>query len=221
MSDSQALLSPQWNPSQAGFLGDYSSIAASTSAGSNTVYPIWADTRNTSANPADAAHPIPDQDVFVKTIALPLAFGASGPAVAGLSGLNENPAHPESAASGTGVVFWDTTTSMMTVNVTFAGLTTANTASHIHCCVAAPGTAGVATVTPTFTGFPTGVTGTYSHTFDMTLASSYNPAFVAGHGGTVAGAEAALLAGLQSGQAYLNIHTPTFPGGEIRGFLRP
>ena len=53
VSDSQALLSPQWNPSQAGFLGDYSSIAASTSAGSNTVYPIWADTRNTSANPAD------------------------------------------------------------------------------------------------------------------------------------------------------------------------
>ena len=221
VSDSQALLSPQWNPSQAGFLGDYSSIAASTAADSNTVYPIWADTRNTSANPADPAHPIPDEDVFVKTIALPLAFGASGPSVAGLSGLNENPPHPESVASGSAVVFWDTATSMMTVNVKFSGLTTANTASHIHCCVAAPGNAGVATVTPTFTGFPAGTSGTYSHTFDMTLASSYNPAFVTAHGGTVAGAEAALLAGLQAGQAYLNIHSSTFPGGEIRGFLRP
>ena len=55
----------------------------------------------------------------------------------------------------------------------------------------------------------------------MTLASSYNPAFVTAHGGTVAGAEADLLAGLKAGQAYLNIHSSTFPGGEIRGFLRP
>ena len=27
------------------------------------------------------------------------------------------------------------------------------------------------------------------------------------------------LAGLEAGQAYLNIHTTRFPGGEIRGFL--
>lgn len=53
----------------------------------------------------------------------------------------------------------------------------------------------------------------------MTDASSYNPAFVAAHGGTVPGAEAALLTGLLAGQAYLNIHTTMFPGGEIRGVL--
>jgi hypothetical protein len=41
------------------------------------------------------------------------------------------------------------------------------------------------------------------------------------NGGTPAGAEAALLAGLASGSAYLNIHTTLFPGGEIRGFLQP
>lgn len=61
MSDSQTLPSPQGNAAQAGFLGDYSSIAASPT--SETVYPIWADTRNgTSAGP--------DEDVFVATIAL-------------------------------------------------------------------------------------------------------------------------------------------------------
>jgi len=53
----------------------------------------------------------------------------------------------------------------------------------------------------------------------MTDPASYNPAFVSTHGGTVTSAEAALLAGLVAGQAYLNIHTTTHPGGEIRGVL--
>ena len=55
-------------------------------------------------------------------------------------------------------------------------------------------------------------------TFDMTQASSYNPAFVTLNG-SFGAAEAALLAGLHAGTAYLNIHTSMFPGGEIRGFL--
>ena len=79
----------------------------------------------------------------------------------------------------------------------------------------------VATAVPTFPGFPLGVTtGTYLQTFDLTLASTYNPAFITAHGGTVAGAQAAFIAGLLSGQAYLNIHTSQFPGGEIRGQLQ-
>ena len=151
-----------------------------------------------------------------------LEFHANGPTAPGLSPLNENPQHPESSATGTTVVFWDTTTSTMTVNVVFDGLTTPNTAAHIHCCVAAPGNAGVATTTPTFTGFPGGVTsGTYTHTFNMLDASSWNPAFISSHGGTAASAAAALLAGLQAGQAYQNVHTQRFGGGEIRGFLAP
>jgi len=79
--------------------------------------------------------------------------------------------------------------------------------------------AGVATTTPTFAGFPLGVTsGSYDNTLDMTLSSSYNPSFVTAHGG-IAGAEAFLFAGIAAGQAYLNIHSQTFPGGEIRGQL--
>jgi hypothetical protein len=30
-----------------------------------------------------------------------------------------------------------------------------------------------------------------------------------------------MLAGINAGKAYLNIHTSTFGGGEIRGFLVP
>jgi hypothetical protein len=61
--------------------------------------------------------------------------------------------------------------------------------------------------------------GTYDHVLDLTSASSYNPAFVTLQGGTVAGARAALINGIQNGETYFNIHTVNFPGGEIRGFL--
>jgi hypothetical protein len=149
-----------------------------------------------------------------------LTFIASGPSASGLSPLNENPPHPQSSGTGTALVTWDTVTNLMTVNVVFSGLTTPNTAAHIHCCIDPPGNAGVATTTPTFTGFPGGVTsGTYAHTFDMLNAASYNPAFITLHGGTAASAAAVLLAGMQAGQTYLNIHTSMFTGGEIRGFL--
>jgi len=132
---------------------------------------------------------------------------------------------PPNASPGTGfaTVIFDTTANTMEVDVTFSDLLGTTTASHIHCCTATPdsGNAGVATTTPTFTLFPLGVTsGTYDHIFDLTLASSYNPAFVTAQG-SVANAEAALLAGVADGEAYLNIHTTVVPGGEIRGFLQP
>jgi hypothetical protein len=77
-------------------------------------------------------------------------------------------------------------------------------------------------MTPTFVGFPSGVhAGTYSHLFDMTLASSYNAPFITSSGGTVNQAWARLLAGAAGGNEYLNIHTNIVPGGEIRGFLEP
>lgn len=125
-----------------------------------------------------------------------------------------------SAGIGSALVTLDTVTNLLTVNVSFAGLGSPTIASHIHCC-ALPGTnAMVATAVPTFPGFPLGVTtGTYLMTFDLTVASTYNPAFITAHGGNVAGAMAAFIAGLNSGQTYLNIHTSQFPGGEIRGQL--
>ena len=140
-----------------------------------------------------------------------------------LTGPNESPANA-SPGTGTGEVTIDNVAHTMRVQAAFSGLTGTTTASHIHAATALPGTgtAGVATTTPTFTGFPLGVTsGIYDHTFDLTLASSYNPSFVTANGGTTAGAEAALLAAIAADKAYLNIHSTTFGGGEIRGFLLP
>ncbi len=83
-----------------------------------------------------------------------------------------------------------------------------------------PAQPALPTTTPTFAGFPLGVTsGSYNNTLDLTLASSYNPAYITANGGTTATAEAALAAAIASGRAYLNIHSSVFGGGEIRGFL--
>jgi hypothetical protein len=138
-----------------------------------------------------------------------------------LSGPDESPAN-DSTGVGFAKITLDFDLFTMRVEADFGDLQGTVTASHIHAPTAVPfaGTAGVATQTPSFTGFPTGVTsGSYDHTFDLTLASSYNPAFIAANGGTISSASNALFAALAQGRAYLNIHTTTFPGGEIRGFL--
>lgn len=138
-----------------------------------------------------------------------------------LSGAAESPPNA-SPGTGTATVTIDTGTHDMRVQTTFSGLTGTTTSAHIHCCtaVAGVGTAAAATQVPTFGGFPLGVSaGSYDQLFDLAELSSWNPAFVTAHGGTAAGAEGAFLAGLANGQAYLNIHSNLFGGGEIRGFL--
>ena len=94
------------------------------------------------------------------------------------------------------------------------------TASHIHCCLVPPTNAPVATQVPTVHQLSVGChQRRYQNTFDMTLASSWNPTFITDHGGTPASAFADLLAALMAGQPYLNIHTNEYPRGEIRGQL--
>jgi hypothetical protein len=129
---------------------------------------------------------------------------------------------PGSTGSGQATVTFDTTLSTMRVEATWSGTSGNTTASHVHCCTVNPGVgnAGVATQLPSFTGFPLGVTaGSYDHTFDMTLAGSWNPSFVTNNGGTTASALNALITGLTNDRGYLNIHTSTFTGGEIRARL--
>jgi len=140
-----------------------------------------------------------------------------------LSGAIEVPANN---SAGVGKTVITINGNLMQVHITFSGLTGTTTASHIHAPTAVPlsptSTAGVATTTPTFTDFPLGVrAGTYDHTFDMTLASSYNPAYVTANGGTPALAFVALKTAIAAGKSYLNVHTSFAPGGEIRGFLVP
>ncbi|TWU22742.1 CHRD domain-containing protein [Bythopirellula polymerisocia] len=137
-----------------------------------------------------------------------------------LSGAAEAPPNA-SPGTGSALVTFDLDLVTMRVQADFTGLIGTTTAAHIHCCTVDPGvsTAGVATVTPTFTGFPAGVSaGTYDHTFDMTQTASYNTSFVTANGGTASGALNAILAGLDAGKAYFNVHSSSFGGGEIRGF---
>jgi CHRD domain-containing protein/PEP-CTERM motif-containing protein len=160
--------------------------------------------------------------------AIPMTF------VANLSAANEVPP-VASAGTGLATVVLDPTAETIQINATFSGLTSLTTAAHIHCCAPLGTNAGVATTVPTFPalgGFPAfpivangnGVTaGNYvSAVFDLTQSLIYNTTpvtgFVALQGG-VPQAEAALIAGIENGQTYFNIHTQNFPGGEIRGQL--
>jgi hypothetical protein len=146
-----------------------------------------------------------------------------------LSGANENPFN-NSPGAGTVTVELDTTAQTISILTAFFGLTTPDTAAHIHCCQTMPGTntnVGVATTIPTFGAlggnpeFPLGVvSGVYDQTFSLSDSTFYNPAFVTANGG-IAGAEAALIGGIESGLTYFNIHTTQFPGGELRTELLP
>lgn len=131
----------------------------------------------------------------------PNSFADTISYIAVLTGSGEN---PPNASTATGTALYFLTGDILTINVSFTGLTGGNaSAAHIHCCAAA-GTN--APVWVPFTGFPNTASGTFSQTIDLST-------FTFSGGGT----EAALLAGFNAGTAYTNIHNATFPGGEIRG----
>jgi len=163
-------------------------------------------------------------------IALPLLTATLSAAPLGFFAVLTGPSEtPPNASPGTGyaTVVIDASAHTMSVDVSFFGLVAGTTAAHIH-VINGPGdgntsdTAGpIATTTPTFAGFPSGVTsGSYSNLLDTTLAGSYNPSFVT-NSGSIAAAESALFSAIIQGRAYFNIHSNTFPGGEIRGFFQP
>ncbi|MDX2035431.1 MAG: CHRD domain-containing protein [Isosphaeraceae bacterium] len=132
---------------------------------------------------------------------------------------------PPNTSPGAGLAFvtLDDVARTMRIQADFWGLQGNTTVAHIHGPTASPftGTAGVMTPVPTFPGFPGGVkSGSYDRTFDLSLASSYNPSFVTASGG-LPQAEQRLVNAILSGRAYLNIHSTVFPGGEIRGFFAP
>lgn len=146
--------------------------------------------------------------------AAPITFTAT------LNGGAENPPN-NSPGTGIATVVYDDDTHRLSIETAFSDLTAGTTVAHIHCCAPFPANVMPATTVPSFPGFPSGVTeGSFEGTFDLTLESSFNPDFLELHGDNVSAAEAALAAGLASGQAYLNIHTTAFPSGEIRGILR-
>ncbi len=164
--------------------------------------------------------------VFVSPFGVAPAGAAPVSYNAFLDGPSEEPPNA-SPGTGTALVTIDAVAHTMVVTVDFADLIGTTTVSHIH-VINGPGDANVldtvgpvATTTPTFPGFPVGVTsGNYNQVFDMTLAGSYNASWITDSGGTTAQAEAELFSAIDEGRAYFNIHSSVFPGGEIRGFLQ-
>ena len=148
-----------------------------------------------------------------------LQMVSAAPIVLGTANLLGSNETPPTGSPATGSALLTLNGDMLTVSVTYSGLTGGTpSAAHIHCCTA-PGTNTGVTVG--FTGFPVTTSGTYLSTFNLLDVSVYNAAFVTANGGTAATAETVLLAGINSGKSYVNIHDATFPGGEIRGFVTP
>jgi len=139
-----------------------------------------------------------------------------------MNGANEA---PPNASGGTGfaLLSYSNMTNLLTITGSFSGLTSGTTSAHLHCCTSVAGAAenvGVATTTPSFVGFPLGVTGgAFDLSLNLTLASSYRAGFITESGGTTESARARLLQGLDAGKVYFNIHTSTYGGGEIRGVV--
>jgi hypothetical protein len=161
----------------------------------------------------------------LSVLALTAAAAAAAPAFA-QSGMTTWKAvaagaleQPPNASPGSGLTTIDVGDTQMFVDLPFRDLAGTTVTAHIHCCTAEAFT-GVAPVAVPFEGFPTGVTsGTYTNAIPLYEQASYDPAFLAAHGGTPQGAASALLDAIAANEAYVNIHTSRYPNGEIRGFL--
>jgi CHRD domain/PEP-CTERM motif len=154
-----------------------------------------------------------------------LSLAAVLPAQAHLTIFQGTFAPEASGATGTGSLYmeYDDEGHTLAINASWSGLSGLTTNAHIHCCTALPntGTAGVALATAgILPDFPLGVSsGSYVKVIDMSQVSSYSAAYLAASGGTALGAETRLVNNLTSGNAYFNIHSRTFGGGEIRAFV--
>src|SRR5664279_5315026 len=154
-------------------------------------------------------------------LALVAGFAVTTPAVAQsvyTGHLSGSSVVPPTASTGSGIMLITIDLNLRTLTVagTYNALAASPTAAHIHCCAPA-GTNSVVAVP--FPQFPSTTAGTYNNTFDMTLASSYTSSFLTNSGGTASGAFNTLVAGMNAGDSYVDIHDTVYPGGEIRGML--
>jgi hypothetical protein len=126
---------------------------------------------------------------------------------------------PPNASPGTSLVTIDLSGKELFVDLPFRDLDGVTTEAHIHCCTSSAFT-GTSPVAVPFQDFPLGVTaGSYNKAFSLGDDMTFDPAFVTAHGGSAAGAAAALIDGINANEAYVNIHTDLYPNGEIRGWL--
>lgn len=123
-----------------------------------------------------------------------------------------------SLATGYAQLNYDNVAHTLTVAQYYWVGTASATVSHVHAATASPGT-GNAGVALNFPGFPSGSSGTYTVTLDLTQLSTYSGSYASQP--TASAAETALIADINAGKAYVNLHTSSFAGGEIGGFLAP
>lgn len=119
--------------------------------------------------------------------------------VSGQAQLQGSQEVPASGSSATGDVFYTLDGNVLTINMTYSGLSSNATNAHLHGPAAAGTNAGVIAALPGFPANP-GTYGTYSGTITLTAAQTAD--FIAG-------------------RTYVNLHTASFTNGEIRAQLSP
>ncbi len=124
--------------------------------------------------------------------------------VALLNGANERPNAVTTAGSGAATIAVNGTT--INYTVAFQGVTGSPTGLHIHSPGGINATAPVSVdlLTTPLTGTSGVLTGSFTSTNIRTAGVSLD----------------SMLTLLRNGNAYVNLHTSTFPGGEIRGQVR-
>lgn len=159
------------------------------------------------------------QGTFVRAFfALGLLTAAAPGATLWNATLNQGQEVPPSGspATGTGTASYDPATTILTVTLDWNGLSTPAMMGHIHCCVP-PGTNGPVAVP--LASLPAVASASYSNAFNLSMAGTFGAGFLSARGGDVSMARTDLLAALDGGLAYFNLHTEAFPDGEIRGNL--
>ena len=112
-----------------------------------------------------------------------------------LNGLQENPANA-SPATGTATMVLNNAMTELTYSMSFSGLVAPQNAAHFHNDDLANPSPNGAVVRSIGVGTP--IAGIWKNTDAQPLT-------------------AALVAELFAGRLYINVHSTTFPGGEIRG----
>jgi len=155
--------------------------------------------------------------IKIGTVALALglaACGSSNPATHFKATMNAANEVGTVASSGTGTADYTVDGGTVSYTVTFTGLTANANAGHIHV-----GPAGVnGGVTVPFT-VPRNTAGTFTGSF--TAANVAAASTTDGGVGVDAGDYNGLLQLMRAGETYTNIHTSTYPLGEIRGQNQP
>ncbi len=125
-----------------------------------------------------------------------------------------------SAATGTAQVQLDMDLVTMRIVIDFSGLSGTSVTANLFVPTPPAGPGNIIANSPALLSFPVGVTaGNYDRTFDLTVASSYNPAFITAAGGTVSDALNALHDAIDAETGFIRITSSTFGTGEIGGTM--